>query len=121
MSFLFIIIIFAIELRLIIISSIKVYKSYIIIIRSLISLFIIISLEKLIKLLFFSGVSYYKFINKLLAFTLYFSFIKSVIDLYYKLNILGELIKAIFFNDFVFNIFFKALIELSDISVVILI
>ena len=121
MSFLFIAIIFVIELRLIIVSSIKVYKSRIVIIKGLIPLFIIIISERLIKLSLFSGVSNYRFINKLLAFTLYLSFIKSVIDPYYELNILGELAKAIYSSDFVFNIFFKALIKLSDINVVVLI
>ena len=121
MSLLFIVIIFAVEFRLIIVSNVKVYKSYIVVIKGLISLFIIIISERLIRLSLLSGVSDYKSIDKLLAFTLYLSFIKSVIDPYYELNILGELIKVIYFSDFILNIFLKALVELSNIGFVILI
>ena len=74
-SFLFIVIIFIIELRLIIISNIKVYKFYIVTIKGFISLFIIITLKRLVRLLLFLKNSDYKSINKLLALTLYLSFI----------------------------------------------
>ena len=121
MSLLSIVIIFAIELRLTIIGSVKVYKSRIVTIKGLISLSVIIISERLVRLSLLSGVSDYRSVNRLLTFTLYLSLVESVIDPHYELNILGKLIKAIYFNDFVFNIFFKALIELSDISVVILI
>ena len=76
MSFLFIVIVFAVELRLTIISNVKVYKSYIVIIRGLISLSIIITLKRLVKLSLLFKVNDYKSINKLLAFILYLSLIK---------------------------------------------
>ena len=121
MSLLSIVIVFAVELRLTIVSSVKVYRSRVVTIGGLIPLFIIIISERLVKLSLLSGVSDYKFINKLLALILYLSLIESVIDPYYELNILGELAKAIYSSDFVFNIFLKPLVELGDISVVVLI
>ena len=89
MSFLTIVIIFALELRLTIVSSVKVYKSRIVTVRYLISLFIVILLKRLTGLLFLSGVSSYRLIERLLSFTFYLSFIKSVNDSYYKLYIIG--------------------------------
>ena len=121
MSLFPIVIIFAVELRLIIVSNIKVYKSRIVTVRGFISLFIIITSERLIRLSLLSGVSDYKFINRLLAFTLYLSLIKSVIDTHYKLDIFGELAKAIYSSDLILNVFLKTLVELGDIGVVILI
>ena len=68
-----------------------------------------------------SGVSDYRSIDRLLALTLYLSLVKSIIDTHYELNILGELAKAIYFNDLILDIFLKALVELGDIGVVVLI
>ena len=121
MSFLLIVIVLVIELRLIIVSSVKVYKSYIVIIKGLIPLSVVVTSDKVVKLSLPSSVSDYRLINKLLTFTLYFSLIKSIIDTYYELNILGELAKAIYFSDFVLNFFLKTLVELGDISVIVLI
>ena len=121
MSLLSVVIIFAVELRLTIIGSVKVYKSRIVTVRGLIPLSIIITSERLVRLSLFSRVSDYRFIDRLLALTLYLSLVESVIDPYYELNILGELVKAIYSSDFVLNIFLKALVELGDISVIILI
>ena len=57
----------------------------------------------------------------LLSLALHLSLVESVIDPYHELNILGKLAKAIYSSDFVLNIFLKTLVELGDISVVILI
>ena len=121
MSLFPIVIALAVELRLTIVGSVKVYRSRIVTIGGLIPLSVVVTSDKVVRLSLPSGVSDYRSVDRLLALTLYLSLVKSVIDPHYELNILGELVKAIYSNDFVLNIFLKALVELSDISVVILI
>jgi hypothetical protein len=109
------------SLKLIIVRYVKVYKSFIITVGGLILLTVIVSSDKVVRLPSFPGISSYRPIDKLLALTLYLSFIKTVIDTYNELDILGELVKSIYSSDFVLNIFLKAVVKLSDISVVVLI
>ena len=75
----------------------------------------------MVKLSSFSGISDYRLINRLLAFTLYFSLIKTIIDTDNKLDILGELIGSIYFSDLILNIFLKSLVKLGDIGIVALV
>ena len=107
--------------KLTIVRYVKVYRSFIITVRGLILLIIIVSSDKVVRLSSPPGVSSYRLIDKLLALTLYLSLIKTVIDTYNKLDILGKLVKSIYSSDFILNIFLKALVKLGDISVVILI
>ena len=121
MSLLSIVIVFAVELRLTIVGSVKVYRSRIVTVGGLIPLSIIITSERLVRLSLLSGVSDYRSIDRLLALTLYLSLVESVIDPYHELNILGELTKAIYSSDLVLNIFLKTLIKLGNIGVIVLI
>ena len=59
--------------------------------------------------------------DSLLASSLYLSLVKSVIDIYYELNIFGELAKAIYSSNLVFNFLLKTLVELSNIGIVVLV
>ena len=87
----------------------------------LIPLSFVITSERLIRLSLLSGVSDYRLIDKLLSLTLYLSLVESIINTYYKLDILGELARAIYSSDLVLDFFLKTLVELGDISIIILI
>ena len=78
-------------LKLDIVCSVKVYKAFIVTIGCLVSLFFVVTLERLTNVSLLSGVSNYKLINKLLSLTLYVFLIKFIIDTYYKLDIIYEL------------------------------
>ena len=121
MSLLLIVIVLAIELRLTIVSSVKVYRSYIVTIGGLIPLSVVVISDKVVRLSFPSSVNDYRSVDKLLALTLYFSLVESIIDTYYKLDIFGELAKAIYSSNLIFNFFFKTLVELGNISIIVLI
>ena len=113
MSLFSIVIVIPVEgsLKLIIVRYVKVYKSFIITVRGFILLTVIVSSDKVVRLPSLPGVSSYRLIDRLLALTLYLSLIKTVIDTYNELDILGELVKSIYSSDFVLNIFLKAVVE----------
>ena len=121
MSLLSTVIVFAIELWLAIVSSVKVYRSRIITIGGLVLLSVVVTSDKVVKLSLPSGVSDHGSVDKLLALTLYFSLVESIIDTYHELDIFGELAKAIYSGDLVLNFFLKTVVELSNVGVIVLI
>ena len=103
------------------VNSVKVYRSRIVTIGGFASLSVIVTSDKVIRLSLPSGVNDYRSVDRLLSFTLYLSLVKSVIDTYYELDILGERTRAIYFSDFVLDFLLKTLVELGDIGVIVLI
>ena len=59
--------------------------------------------------------------NRLISLTLYLSLVESIIDTHHELDIFGELARAIYSSDLVLNFFLKTLVELGDISIIVLI
>ena len=70
---------------------------------------------------FFPRINDYRSVDSLLAFSLYPSLIESVIDTYYKLDILGKLVRTVHSRNLVFNFLLKTLVKLSNIGVVVLV
>ena len=111
----------AVELRLAVVGSVKVHGSRMVAVGGLVSPSIIVASERLVGLSLLSGVGDHGSVDRLLALALHLSLVESVVDPHHELNVLGELAKAIHSSDFVLNVFLKALVELGDVSVVVLI
>ena len=121
MSFFPAVITLALEFGLVIVSYVKVYGSRIITVGGLVPPSVVVTSDKVVRLSLPSGVSDYRSVDRLLALTLHLSLVKSIIDTYHELDIFKELAKAIYSSDLVLNFFFKTLVELGDIGVIVLI
>ena len=59
--------------------------------------------------------------DSLLTSSLHLSLVESIIDAYHELDVLGELAKAIYSSNLVFDFLLETLVELSNIGVVVLV